>query len=449
MRDWLNDAAGERPEHCYLAAPTETVTFADADSLADSWAGGLIEHGVQPGSRVGLWASNSVPSLVAMFAIWRAGATVLLLNRRLTGPEASIQAMNAGAELVLGVEVPSLGVRTVSPADLPRGSVSTTDIDPSSTAWLVATSGSAGEPKLVRLSFANLEASAQASAARIQHTPDDVWLANLPLFHVGGAMIGIRCARERSTMALEPNFDAQRTADMLGEGVVTIASLVALTLEATLSAGSGRYDRTKAVLVGGGPVPDALLGRAVTVGLPALRTYGMTETCSQIATEEQPGGGMTALRDAEIRVVEGHIEVRGPMVSSGYEREQHRASTDWFRTDDMGEMDAAGRLIVLGRADTVIVTGGENVSPEEIERALKSHPGVSDAVVVGIPDPAWGTVLAAVYEGTAAAGELERHLRYRLAGFKLPKKWVRVESLPRTSIGKPDRGAALLKSMQA
>jgi O-succinylbenzoic acid--CoA ligase len=254
-------------------------------------------------------------------------------------------------------------------------------------------------------------------------------------------MIPLRCAAVGATALLEPGFDAVRSAEMLATGRATIASLVAQTLESIL-AGGDRFEGVKAVLVGGGPVSKDLVQRAMARSLPVLRTYGMTETASQVATERRPGSGLTAVAGAELRVRGDRIEVRGPMVSPGYLGGPDRGVDEWFPTGDRGEVDANGRLAVLGRTDTVIISGGENVSPEEVEAVIRSHPGVADVVVVGLPDAAWGSVLVAVYEGDAAAGELDRHVRYRLAGFKVPKWWNRVESLPRTAIGKVDRQAA-------
>jgi O-succinylbenzoic acid--CoA ligase len=442
MRDWLRESARSRPEHPYLVTSDASWSFGQADERTWRLAAGLINRGVAPGTRVGLWATNSVETVLLMFAVWRAGGEVVLVNRRLTVDEASGQLAAAGSTMVTGAGAPDLGRPWIDPEHLVgAGPVPELAVEESANALIVFTSGSAGSPKGVRLTHANLAASVVASVDAVDHVHDDRWLAHLPLFHIGGAMIPLRSAAVGATVLLEPGFDAVRSGQLLATGQANIASMVAQTLESTLAV-SDQFGGVKAVLVGGGPVPEDLVQRAVARGLPALRTYGMTETASQVATERRPGEGLTAVTGAELRVRGDRVEVRGPMVSPGYLGDSDRAADEWFQTGDRGEVDANGRLAVLGRADTVVITGGENVSPEEVEAVIRCHPGVADVVVVGLPDPRWGSMLVAVYEGDAGAGELDRHVRYRLAGFKVPKWWNRVESLPRTPIGKVDRPAA-------
>ncbi len=441
MRDWLRVAAGVRPEHSYIGVDDRTVTFIEADRTADAIAGALPDL-TTPSARIGLWAESRPDTVTAMFGIWRSGACAVLLNPRLTPSELRPLLDRAGVELILGRGVPDLGLPTVDPSALDGPSLGHADLDPSSDAWLVATSGSSGSPKWVRLTFGNLEASAAASASLLDHRPGDVWLANLPVSHVGGAMIAIRTARQGASMLLEQSFDPAVAAKCLETGRATLYSFVATTLEATLDRLETEVSPgVKAALVGGGPVPAPLHRRAVDAGIPVLRSYGMTEACSQVATEKVPDAGVTPVDGVELRVVDGQVEVRGSMVSPGYLDGPSGAPNEWFRTGDLGDIDPIGRLTITGRADLVIITGGENVSPEEVEAAILTHDGVAGAVVAGVPDPRWGTAVAAIYEGTAAPGELERHLRYRLAGYKIPKVWLHVDEIPSKGIGKPDRAA--------
>jgi acyl-CoA synthetase (AMP-forming)/AMP-acid ligase II len=165
----------------------------------------------------------------------------------------------------------------------------------------------------------------------------------------------------------------------------------------------------------------------------------MTETASQVATARLEDRKLVAIPGAEIRALDGRLQVRGAMVSPGYLGEPDRALDNWFDTGDLGTVSGAGVVEVHGRADDVIVTGGENVFPGEVEAAIRTHPGIVEVVVIGVPDDTWGSRVMAVYEGEAAPGELERHVRYRLAGFKVPSLWRRVDELPRLPVGKPDR----------
>jgi O-succinylbenzoic acid--CoA ligase len=190
----------------------------------------------------------------------------------------------------------------------------------------------------------------------------------------------------------------------------------------------------RALLLGGGPIPGDLLDWARSIGLPVVPVYGMTETSSQVVAGI-PG---RPLPGVEIEVAgDGEILVRGPMVSRGA-----MAADGWLHTGDSGHLDAEGLLHVTGRAKDLIVTGGENVAPVEVEDALLSHPAVADVAVLGLPDPEWGEAVTAfvVLSGQATSEELIEHARERLAPFKVPKRVEQVAGLPRNPAGKLLRG---------
>jgi len=307
-------------------------------------------------------------------------------------------------------------------------------------ALVVFTSGSTGPPKGVRLSLLNLEAAASASAGHLGHDQDDDWLLAMPLHHVGGISILVRQAYTGGSVTMLPRFDPGEVAKVMRDRV-TMVSVVATMLSRLLD--HGPFSGLRAVLVGGGPIPSGLLERAVETGLPVLPTYGMTETFGQVATL-RPGAPLAyethPLPGVEVRLeLDGRIALQSPQISSGYVDEADRPDS-WFVTNDLGELDADGALRVLGRADTMVVTGGENVSPERVEAVVRLHPGVEGAVVVGVPDTEWGQMLVCLHQG--GPDDLGDWVAQRLPGYMVPKRWIRVESLPATSIGKPDREAA-------
>jgi O-succinylbenzoic acid--CoA ligase len=194
------------------------------------------------------------------------------------------------------------------------------------------------------------------------------------------------------------------------------------------------------VLLGGGPADPVLVGRAGDAGLKILRTYGMTETTSQVATAREPGGPMFPLPGVDVAIgPEGRIEITGPIVMTGYIGEPDLGGG--FLTADYGVIDSDGSLEVLGRADRVIITGGEKVNPEAIESLVTGHPGVIEVVVIGIPDSEWGERLVAVFVGDVDSSDLHNFLRTSVPAYSLPKQWVQVESLPRTDLGKVDAAA--------
>ena len=335
-------------------------------------------------------------------------------------------------------------------------------------AAIIATSGSSGAPKYVCLTNRNFYFGALASAMHLGHRADDGWLLNLPLCHVGGLSIVHRAAVSGFAIVVQDGFDAEHTMRAIDEHHVTHMSLVTTTLQRLIEfAGQNRFPtHVRAVLIGGGRCPAELLHRARAMGLPVLPTYGLTEASSQVATlspdSSLPDDGSAgralplvdiAIRDDAGRVrpngESGTIWIRGPMVAREYwTAEGVVAAVDadgWFATNDLGCIDATGLLHVLGRADDVIISGGENVSLREIEDALAACDGVGRAAVIGADDAKWGqTPVAFVCAGSAQTldiGQLRSALRDKLARHKLPRRIVVLERMPETSIGKVDRCA--------
>jgi O-succinylbenzoic acid--CoA ligase len=225
-------------------------------------------------------------------------------------------------------------------------------------------------------------------------------------------------------------FDAAAVAAELAAGSATLVSVVPTTLARLLDAGLQEPPALRAALVGGGPIPGALLARARTAGVPTVATYGLTEACSQVTT------GGPALFCTRVRIGEdGEIHVAGPTVAPD------AAGPDgWLRTGDLGRLDADGALTVTGRAADTIVTGGENVAPTEVEAVLATHPAVADVVVHGVPDEQWGERVVATIVllpgRTATSQELTGYCRVRIARYKVPKEVRFSLDLPRTQSGK-------------
>jgi O-succinylbenzoic acid--CoA ligase len=318
---------------------------------------------------------------------------------------------------------------------------------------------------LSRRAFA---ASAAASAAHLGWQADDRWLLAMPTAHVGGLSIVTRCLAARKTVVLDTSsrFDAAATALRLEAQRVTLLSLVPTMLHRLLRLDPPWQppESLRAVLLGGAPASSDLLAEAAARRVPVLTTYGMTETCSQIATQEyatrwqnprQNHGAGPPLPGVEARIVPrtagetvGEIQVRGAMVMDGYLEHPSPFTEDgWLATGDAGFLDEAGRLHPLGRQGEMILTGGENVYPAEVEGALLEHPAVAAACVVGIPDEEWGERVAALLvtkEGIASPTDptFESWLKKRLAPFRRPRLRRWVDALPLNPNGKVDRHRA-------
>ncbi len=320
-------------------------------------------------------------------------------------------------------------------------------------AVIIHTSGTSGVPRAAVLSRGALLASAQASEANLGWQGQDCWLMCMPLAHVGGFSILTRSLAARRCVALHPRFDAERFPRWVSEERVTLASLVPTMLNRVLDAHpEWRPPRTlRAILLGGAAASPRLLERAAAARVPLVVTYGLTEACSQVtatryASRFAPAGeGAGApLPGIELRLVDGRIHVRGPMLMNGYWNAPPLAADAWFDTGDVGMLDKFGNLSVHARRTDLIVTGGENVYPGEVEAVLEACPGIAAAGVFGVPHQVWGQTIVAVLVAEAVApsdAELRDWIDARLAPHKKPRAICYVGQLPHTRGGKLDRGA--------
>lgn len=319
---------------------------------------------------------------------------------------------------------------------------------------IVPTSGSSSKPRGIILSRRAFLASARASAANLDWHAGDRWLLSLPIAHVGGLSILTRCLAGRRTVVVEENdsFVANDVLHVLRERRVTLLSVVPTMLKRLLT--HPAPPSLRAVLVGGAAASSSLLEEALDNAWPVLATYGMTETCSQIATwrpgTRVPTAGLVPLDGIEIRLcdnmIEGIIETRGPQLLSSILPEPATPVLDqdgWFRTPDLGRLDENGFLHIDGRRDRVIISGGENVQAEEVEAVLEAHPHVQNAVVFGVADDEWGEAVAAALTVHRNFDEsrLLSQLSERLASFKRPRRLAIIDKFVHLPSGKIDRRA--------
>ncbi|MGH2714881.1 MAG: AMP-binding protein [Thermoleophilaceae bacterium] len=408
MEDWLTSAARARPDHPAVVAGGRSLTYRELDERAARAARRLAAQGVGPGDRVRVSHPPGIAFAVLLHAVPRRGAAVFEPVARADPPEPAP-----------GPDEADVALRT--------------SFDPDAVHSVIRTSGTTGEPKPVELTYANHAASAAASADALGVDPDDRWLCPLPLHHVGGLGVLIRSAINRTTAVLHERFEADRVRRTLEAGEVTLASLVPTMLGRLREAGLRRAPGLRAIALGGGPIPPGLLDWAAQTGIPVTPVYGMTETCSQVVA----GSPGRPLQGVELQIdAGGEILVRGPMVAP-----RELAPDGWLHTGDLGRLDEEGRLQVEGRLKELIVTGGENVAPLEVEQALLAHPAVADAAVTGRPDPEWGEVIVAlvVLGEHATPNELRSWCRERLPPQKVPKRIESVPRLPRNRTGKLER----------
>jgi O-succinylbenzoic acid--CoA ligase len=433
LDDWLSRAAEGVPRQPALIAGERTMTFAELEQEAAAAARRVAGLGVKPGDRVALFAEPTIEHAVLLHGLAKLGAVAAPLDPSAPGTD---------QVALLGALEPALVVREPGEVlDAPEADVPLdTSLDSDAPHSVIHTSGTSGEPKAVTLTYGNHLWNAVGSGVRIGVSPSDRWLCCMPLHHVGGFAILVRGALYRIAVELEP-FDEGTVAAAVDERRATIVSLVPTMLARLLDAGAP-LERLRCALIGGGPLPQALLERALDAGVPVAPTYGLTECASQVATmspgeaRERPGSAGPPILTTELRINdEGVICARGPSVAPGEVGED-----GWLHTSDLGRIDEEGYLYVLGRADDPIVTGGKNVAPAEVEQALLEHPAVADAAVHGRDDPEWQEAVVATVvlaEATEVTeDDLREFCRARLAAHKVPKAVSFVPALPRNAQGK-------------
>jgi len=339
---------------------------------------------------------------------WEASNAVFALDQRL--PDAARRA-------VLDVVQPTV----IITADGQRNAVHGRPVE-TGDAIVVATSGSTGVPKAAILTHAAIRASAEAVHKHLQITPTDRWFACLPVAHVGGLSVITRALVMGTRLHVVDRFTPEAYIDAAEDGC-TLVSLVSTAL--------ARVDPTlyRTIVLGGSRPPDTLPSNVVS-------TYGMTETGSGIVYDG------IALPGVEIQIINDEIHVRGDMLMRGYRDGTSPITHDgWLPTGDLGHLDNNGHLHVHGRKGDLIITGGENVWPEEVERALLADSRISDVCVAGTPDPKWGERVTAwiVSDDDVDLESLRDLVKQTLPAHCAPKEIRRVETIPRTALGKPQR----------
>ncbi len=477
--NWLERQLLARPDEMAVNfASGGSWTWKELGERVSRMAAALQSAGVRADSRVATLLGNTPFHVSIIHAIPWVGATLVPVNTRLTDSEISWMLSDLEIDLLvvdhesLGRELELGATRFVQVEELTRSfAIEPRPFMRETLATILYTSGTTGLPKPVPLSWENHAASAMASAVNLGMHRDDNWLAALPLYHIGGLSIVYRSALYGTAFTLTDQFDEHEIGRLVGDGTVTLASLVPTMLR-RLWAGENRSEeefalecdagRLRAILLGGGPADRASLELCKRHEIPVYQTYGLTEGCSQITTmppsrsiEKIGSAGLPVFgADVSIRDDEGYecdtneegtINIRGPMVTSGYidrsAENERRFRNGWFDTGDWGRRDEEGFLWVVSRRNDLIVTGGENVYPAEIEQVIGDIAGVAEVAVFGLDDEEWGQKVCAaiVVEPGTDLEAIEAQARESLAGFKMPKLWHRLDALPRTASGKVKR----------
>lgn len=465
--NWLLQRAYITPDRMAFSFGEEQWTFRQLLEEASEIAQKLRWNGLNEGDRIALLGGSTPNMVFVIHGCLLAGLEIVMLNSRLSSKEISWQLNDCDASVLIVDDEFLDRIKEINTSKLTfsaiessgKESFTVTEIwEPSRTITIMYTSGTTGIPKGVRQTAGNHTSSALSSVLNLGLADDDIWLCTMPLFHISGFSILARSVIYGMGVRLYEKFDAISIVDEIENGTATRISVVATGLHRILeefeTKGSVAHPSFKTMLAGGGPVPDDYLRRAANYQLPVLQTYGMTETSSQTATlssedalQKSGSAGKPLffnrikIRDAEQPGDFGEVLIKGPHVTPGYighASERDPLEDGWLPTGDIGYIDEDGYLFIVDRRSDLIISGGENIYPAEIENVLISHPHVKEAGVCGQDHPEWGSVPVAFIVGykNVSVTDLEDYCVQQLARYKIPKAFHLVDELPRNASNK-------------
>ena len=481
--NWLSQRAIQKKEAIALifkSTPnqeTERWTYSQLEAEVNHCVNYLQALGIKSGDRVGLLLTNHPKYIIVIHALIKCEAIAVFLNIRLTAEELIWQIEDSLTKYLFYDEVTKTIAKSIENqidnlivSEISHASVNISlttnqvcgieNINLENTQGVFYTSGTTGKPKGVPLTYNNHFHSAIASALHLGVNSDDNWLLCMPMFHVGGMAIAWRSVINGTTLTLLPKFDEQEVLNAIATEKVTLISLVPTMLTRLLRHPNWQnLQKLRAILLGGAPASWELIDQCLQLNLPIMPTYGMTETASQITTllphevEIKRGSSGLPLLGNRLRIVDlddstqdlfigaiGQILVQGASVMNGYLNKNTAILQDgWLHTGDLGYLDCDGYLYVVSRRSDLIISGGENIYPTEIEAILVEHPAIAEACVVGIGDREWGEIVVAVIvtEAKLSLEDIRQYCEQKsLARYKLPKLISIWESLPKSASGK-------------
>ena len=502
--DFLNIASVICPDRELIVMKGKRLTFAQVAERVNRLANGLAKLGVKYGDRIAMLQVNCAEYLEAYFAAAKLGAIFVPLNFRVKADELAYMVTNAGAKILfvgeryldlvngilprltcvehcIGLEGASDGMLryTSLVEDSPADEVET-EIGDDDVTILMYTAGTTGRPKGVPLRHSGFESYVLENVEPASPDVEERNLLTVPLYHVAGIQAMLAAVYGGRTIVMMKQFEVKDWMETVEKERATRAMLVPTMLKFVIDDPEfGKFDlkSLQVITYGAAPMPFEVIRKAIRE-MPWVRfinAFGQTETASTITTlgpEDHVLKGSEAeiekklkrlassigkpLPDVEVKVVDdegnplpplevGEILAKGPRIMTGYWKDEERTAKaitndGWLRTGDMGWLDEEGYVYLAGRGDDMIIRGGENISPEEVENALGSHTKIDDVAVIGVPDPKWGQeprAIVVLRKGEQATGEeIMEYCRERLSSFKRPRSVVFVDSLPRNAMGK-------------
>ncbi len=474
---WLIEQYNLNPGRTAFISKEKTVLYERLAVLAIKAADKFSKSGIKKNSRVAILTNRASDFFIAVNALWFLGAVPVPINPKLTNEEIEKQLSRIDAEFILaGPGSPKFSstrvIKNISFSILDESSKIDENFDPalftsiysaeinlSDNALIMFTSGSTGEAKGVVHTFKSLLESVIATDSFSELSSNDRWLASLPFYHIGGFMILVRALITGSSVIFPDEQNYEGIKDTIGYFSPTHISLVPTMLQRMLNENQNFNKSLKIIYLGGGPSSESVSIKSAELGLPVVKVYGSTETCSMATAlhpadlKTHPGSSGKVIGRNRIKIIDEEIYVSSASLFKEYFNDriatEEKVKDGWFRTGDYGRIDSGEYLFVESRREDIIITGGENVSALEVEEAIKQFAGIKDAFVFPLQDTVWGQIVcAAIVADNFMEEELKTFLRSKLGAFKIPKKFFVVESIPKNEMGKINR-AKLLSALKS
>lgn len=455
MIHWIENRANEMPNKIAIKQSDYFMTYETLLQKAKNYAYFFeqLNH-----KRVAFYIQNDIEHIPLILGAWLQHIEIVMINTKLSAKEIeeqlsrinvtcvlSYKTLNIKQEIVMINEIKhDTEIENIAPFDMNR------------IASIMFTSGTTGPAKAVPQTFLNHYYSALGCKESLGFDESTIWLSVLPIYHISGLSVLIRCLIAGFTLVLEPKFEVEKVMNIIKQGDVTHISLVPQTLQWLMNSGLNQPFNLQKILLGGAKLSDALILEALNKNLPIYNSFGMTETCSQFVTAspkmlmEEPRTVGKVPSNVKLQVINqdenghGELTLSGGNVMNGYLTSTHPQDDfvdGFFKTGDIGSIDDNGFVFIYDRRKDLIISGGENIYPFEIEQIILRHKDIINCVAVPFDDLKWGQVPVLVYEARneVSTNELVQLLTDNLAKYKHPKQFYRINQLPRTSTGKLSR----------
>ena len=453
---WLQKQVNKNPEKLFIQFGDNQCSYLDIAEMVQTYSRSLLRENIQPQDRILIYLPCGVELIEIILACFEIGAVAAPISPKLTEGERNVVIDKIQPKLIITSwnkklpDFPSpIPVSCIE--ELPNASSGCSVIkndyiyNRDDITAIILTSGTTGIPKAVQLTYGNFEASCNNWNEFLKFQSNDQFLCCLPLHHIGGLAVMLRALMFGFSVNLVSTFEAKLVLDTIIKYPVSIISLVPTMLKRILDLEGGlkAIKSLRWILLGGGPSPKYLLDLCIKEKLNIVKVYGMSETCSGtvgLKLLDEPQNKLYAGRPfngAKIWTENNELYISGPMVMKGYVGEA--ATNGHHNSHDLGQVDNGNLVFLDIRRKDLIITGGENVNPLEVEEALLQIEGVTDVAVIGVEDVEWGEKVVAYIvnsEFGIPSSEFRMKLKGQISDFKIPKEFIQVSSIPRNELGK-------------